>query len=174
MSVLANHGPTIVRWVEPVQTVTVNVKVGLVMPVLWSATGRAFGAFADGGMLDALIQTELEAATPEQRRQLPDRQAVDGLFEEIRHLRCAPVGDVLLNGVSAVAVPIFNANAKLAAMMTALGPSGSFDSTPGGEYGACRATGCQFNQRPPRLSDTVLTKLSPDLCATGSVRPSGW
>lgn len=132
VSVLANHGPTIVRWVEPVQTVTVNVKVGSVMPVLWSATGRAFGAFADGGMLDALIQTELEAATPEQRRQLPDRQAVDGLFEEIRHLRCAPVRDVLLNGVSAVAVPIFNANEKLAAVMTALGPSGSFDPTPGG------------------------------------------
>lgn len=132
VSVLGNHGPTIVRWVEPIQTVTVNVKVGSVMPVLWSATGRAFGAFSGGGTLDALIQTELAAATPEQRRQLPDRQAVDALFEEIRLLRCAPMRDVLLNGVSAVAAPIFNADERLAAVMTALGTSGSFDPTPGG------------------------------------------
>lgn len=132
VSVLGNHGPTIVRWVEPIQTVTVNVKVGSVMPVLWSATGRAFGAFSTGGSLDALIKTELAEATPQQRRLLPNRLAVDALFEEIRVLRCAPMRDVLLNGVSAVAVPIFNADEKLAAVMTALGPSGSFDPTPGG------------------------------------------
>jgi DNA-binding IclR family transcriptional regulator len=132
VSVLGNHGPTIVRWVEPVQTVTVNVKVGSVMPVLWSATGRAFGAFSARGTLDALIETELAAATAEQRRQLPDRQAVDALFEEIRLLRCAPMRDVLLNGVSAVAVPIYKADESLAGVMTALGTSGSFDPTPGG------------------------------------------
>lgn len=132
VSVLGNHGPTIVRWIEPVQTVTVNVKVGSVMPVLWSATGRAFGAFSDAGILDVLIRTELAAATEEQRRQLPDRHAVDTLFEEIRRLRCAPLRDVLLNGVSAVAAPIFNADERLAAVMTALGTSGTFDPTPGG------------------------------------------
>ena len=116
---------------EPVQPVSVYVRVGSVLPVLWSATGRAFGAFSNGA-LDPLIETELAAATPEQRRQLPDRQAVDALFAEIRSLRCAPVRDVLLNGVSAVAAPIFNADAKVAAVITALGPSGSFDPTPGG------------------------------------------
>lgn len=132
VSVLGNHGPTIIRWIEPVQTVTVNVKVGSVMPVLWSATGRAFGAFSNAEILDALIKTELAAATSEQRRQLPDRQAVDALFEEIRLQRCAPLRDVLLNGVSAVAAPIFNADERLVAVMTALGTSGTFDPTPGG------------------------------------------
>ena len=132
VSVLGNLGPTIVRWFEPPQPVTVNVKVGSVMPVLWSATGRAFGAFSRREALDALIRTELTAATPEQRRLLPDVPAVDALFNEIRRLRCAPVKDLLLTGVSAVAVPIFNADTNLAAVITALGTSGSFDPTSEG------------------------------------------
>lgn len=132
VAVLGNHGPTIVRWEEPMQPVTVNVRVGSVMPILWSATGRAFGAFSDAGLLKERIRQELATATPERRRQLPDERAVEALFQEIRVLRCAPMRDVLLNGVSAVAAPIFNAAGKIAAVVTALGPSGSFDPTPGG------------------------------------------
>lgn len=132
VSVLGSHGPTVVRWVEPIETVTVNVKTGSVMPVLWSATGRAFGAFIQSSLLVATVQTELAEASPERRRLLPDQQAVDALFTEIRSLRCAPIRDVLLVGVSAVAVPIFNADGGLAAVLTALGPSGGFDPTPGG------------------------------------------
>jgi DNA-binding IclR family transcriptional regulator len=132
VAVLGNQGPTIVRWDEPVQPVTVNVRVGSVLPILWSATGRAFGAFSDAAALKAQIKRELAAATPEHRRQLPDRRSVDAMFEEIRALRCAPMRDVLLNGVSAVAAPIFNAAGKVAAVLTALGPSGGFDPTPGG------------------------------------------
>jgi DNA-binding IclR family transcriptional regulator len=132
VSVLGSHGPTVVRWFEPIQTVTVNVKTGSVMPVLWSATGRAFGAFIQSSLLDAAVQKELAEATPERRLLLPDQHAVDALFTEIRSLRCAPIRDVLLVGVSAVAVPIFNADGRLAAVLTALGTSGSFDPTPGG------------------------------------------
>ena len=141
VSVLGNHGPTVVRWIEPIQAVTVNVKVGSVMPVLWSATGRAFGAFSDRAQLGPLVEAELAAATPQQRRQLPDRAAVDALFEDIRGLRCAPLRDVLLHGVSAVAAPIFDADRRLAAVMTALGTSGDFDPTPGGGTAlvVCRA-----------------------------------
>jgi len=130
-----NHGPTIVRWDEPVQPVTVNVRVGSVLPVLWAATGRAFGAFgASGGVtsLNMQIQRELASASPEQRRLLPHRHAVDALFETIVEQGCAPVRDVLLKGVSALAAPIFDAAGQLAAVLTALGPSGGFDPTPGG------------------------------------------
>jgi DNA-binding IclR family transcriptional regulator len=50
------------------QPVTVNVRVGSVMPVLWSATGRAFGAFSKAAVLQPLIQTELASASPENRK----------------------------------------------------------------------------------------------------------
>ena len=131
VSVLGNRGPTIVRWEEPVLPVTVNVRVGSVMPVLWSATGRAFGAFSDAALLKNLVREELSSASAEQRRTLANQKAVNALFKEIRLLRCAPIRDVLLNGVSAVAAPIFTDSGKLAAVITALGPSGGFDPTPG-------------------------------------------
>ncbi len=131
VSVLGSHGPTVVRWFESVQSVTVNVKTGSVMPVLWSATGRAFGAFVRSSVLDTMIEAELDQATPQQRRQLPDRATVDALFDEIRLLRCAPIRDIMLAGISAVAVPVFNADGGVAAVLTALGTSGSFDPTPG-------------------------------------------
>ncbi len=132
LAVLGNYGPTLVRWHEPVLPVSVNARVGSVLPVLWSATGRAFGAFSGVAALRKLIDAELANSTPKQRSQLPNRKAVEALFEQIRSLRCAPLRDVLLEGVSAVACPIFNASGAVAAVITALGPSGGFDPTPGG------------------------------------------
>lgn len=133
VSVLGNAGPTIVRWSEPVQPVAVNVRVGSVMPVLWSATGRAFGAFARSAVLDALVAGELAGATPEHRRQVPDREAADRLFAAVRAMGCAPVRDVMLNGISAVAAPVFNADGAVTVVITALGPTGAFDPEPGGD-----------------------------------------
>lgn len=133
VSVLGNAGPTIVRWSEPVQPVAVNVRVGSVMPVLWSATGRAFGAFARSAVLDALVAGELAGATPEHRRLVPDREAADRLFAAIRSMGCAPVRDVMLNGISAVAAPVFNADGAVTVVMTALGPTGAFDPEPEGD-----------------------------------------
>jgi DNA-binding IclR family transcriptional regulator len=42
VAVMGNMGPTIVRFEEPSLPITVNVRVGSVMSMLWSATGRAF------------------------------------------------------------------------------------------------------------------------------------
>ncbi|WP_299453176.1 IclR family transcriptional regulator [uncultured Pigmentiphaga sp.] len=133
VSVLGNCGPTIVRWSEPVHPVAVNVRVGSVMPILWSATGRAFGAFCRSAILEALITKELDAATPDQRLHVPDRTAAEKVFEKIRALGCAPVRDLMLAGISAVAAPVFNADGSVTVVMTALGPSGAFDPEPEGE-----------------------------------------
>ncbi len=154
VAVAGNHGPTIVRWFEAVQPVTVNVKVGSVMPVLWSATGRAFAAFSDRLDLAQLIDAELAAATPAQRALLPDRAAVDALLKKVRAAGCAPLRDVLLNGVSAVAVPVFDAGQRVAAVLTALGISGSFDPAPEGETAqrvraAADAVSVRLGGRPP-------------------------
>jgi DNA-binding IclR family transcriptional regulator len=132
LAVLGNRGPTIVRWDEPPEPVSVNVRVGSVLPVLWSATGRAFGAFSASAAVAQSVRRELASAPAERRRELPDAAAVERLFARIRGDGCAPVRDVLLTGVSAVAAPIFDAAGRLAAVLTALGTSGSFDPTPGG------------------------------------------
>src|SRR5665647_1424992 len=45
LAVWGNHGTTIVHWEESPQAVTVNLRLGDVMPLLSSATGRCFAAF---------------------------------------------------------------------------------------------------------------------------------
>lgn len=136
LGILGNMGPVIVRWNEPpLQPVTVNVRIGSVLPVLWSATGRAFAAFAPCGMLDDLIHRELQTATPEQRKLLPNRKALDAMLREIRDQGCASIRDVLLPGINAIAVPVFDATGRPAGVITALGVAANFDPAPKGELG---------------------------------------
>lgn len=130
VAILGNSGPTIMRWEEPVQAVTVNVRAGSTLPILWSATGRAFGAFAKAKYIDDAIPRELRAGTPAQRQEFPDRAAVNAAFAEIRKQGYAVVRDVLLNGISAVAAPIFDARERVCAVLTALGTSGQIDPSP--------------------------------------------
>ncbi|HAP27019.1 MAG TPA: IclR family transcriptional regulator, partial [Achromobacter sp.] len=67
IAVMGNKGPTIVRFEEPGLPVTVNVRVGSVLSMLWSATGRAFLGLLDEAPVRALAQTELAGAPAEQR-----------------------------------------------------------------------------------------------------------
>ncbi|MCA3233642.1 MAG: helix-turn-helix domain-containing protein, partial [Cupriavidus sp.] len=70
IAVMGNKGPTIVRIEEPGLPVTVNVRVGSVMPLLWSATGRVFLGMLDDSNVQALARAELDALTPAQRADL--------------------------------------------------------------------------------------------------------
>ena len=49
ISIWGQHGPTIVQWRDARLPVTVNVRVGSVLPLLNSATGRVYAAWLPGG-----------------------------------------------------------------------------------------------------------------------------
>lgn len=134
VAVMGNLGPTIVRIEEPSLPVTVNVRVGSVMSLLWSATGRAFFAFMDDrSQVDALAERELAAAPPARRALLDAAQPLQALREGIRTAGCAAIRDINLPGISAVAVPLFDYTGHVVAVLCALGASGGFDAEPEGE-----------------------------------------
>lgn len=136
LGILGNVGPVIVRWEEPPsQPVTVNVRIGSVLPVLWSSTGRAFAAFTQSQTLDDIVQRELKEASPGQRKALPNLKAVEAMLDQIRAQGCASVEGVLLPGINAISVPVFDVTRRLAGVLTALGVSASFDSNPEAELG---------------------------------------
>jgi DNA-binding IclR family transcriptional regulator len=89
-------------------------------------------AFQKSDLIDSLIKQELAAASKEQRQILPNRKAVDAMLESCRAHGCSWLEGQLLKGVSALAVPIFNSNAQVAAAIVALGVSDSFDVNPQG------------------------------------------
>lgn len=133
VAVMGNLGPVIVRFEEPSLPVTVNVRVGSVMSMLWSATGRAFFAFMDDRrQVDELGQQELEQAPAAKRALLSKKDPLNSLRAEIRAAGCASIRDINLPGISAVAAPVYDYTGHVVAVLCALGASGGFDPDPQG------------------------------------------
>lgn len=135
VAVMGNKGPTIVRFEEPGLPVTVNVRVGSVLPILWSATGRAFLAGLNDRQISAMAQSELRTATATQRALLSEVDPIDTLRQSTLQAGCASVRDTNLPGISAVAAPLYNYAGRPCAVLTALGASGGFDASPDGVVG---------------------------------------
>ncbi|MFM0201721.1 IclR family transcriptional regulator [Paraburkholderia fungorum] len=136
VAVMGNRGPTIVRFEEPGLPVTVNVRVGSVMSVLWSATGRVFLGMLDESRVRAMAEDELAHAPADLRGQLDANDPVGRLRAEVQAAQCATVKDTNLKGISAVAAPLFDFNGRLCGTLTALGATGGFDSSIDGPIAA--------------------------------------
>lgn len=135
IAVMGNKGPTIVRIEEPGLPVTVNVRVGSVMPLLWSATGRVFLGMLDDSNVQALARAELDVLTPGQRADLDAKDPLGALRKPVRAQGCAAVRDTNLKGISAVAAPVRDYTGRVCAVLTALGATGGFDPSIDGPIG---------------------------------------
>jgi DNA-binding IclR family transcriptional regulator len=133
IAVMGNLGPTVLRIEEPSLPVTVNIRAGSVLPLLWSATGQSFLAFSDETEIHRKAEIEFEAGSVEQRSQMSGPEPVARLRRQIRDQGCAIVHDTLLRGISAISAPIFDAGGHVCAVLTALGASNGFDARPGGK-----------------------------------------
>ncbi|RYF80396.1 MAG: IclR family transcriptional regulator [Comamonadaceae bacterium] len=132
VAVLGNKGPTVLRIEEPGLPVTVNVRAGSVLPLLWSATGRAFLGFLDERAVRLMAEDELAQALPALRSQLDADAPIDRLRDSVRAAGCASVVDTNLRGISAVSAPVHDHTGRVCAVITALGATGGFDASPGG------------------------------------------
>ena len=138
LAVWGNLGPTIVHWEESPQAVTVNLRLGDVMPLLSSATGLCFAAFMDArnqakphaaqSRLTHLLQEALAEQQKLARQDLPATLAeVSGLLADVRSRGMARAVNTLLPGVAGFCAPVFDADGHLALGMVALGSLATFD-----------------------------------------------
>ena len=121
LAVWGNRGPVVVRWEESSRPVTTNVRPGSVMPLLNSSTGRAFAGFLPEAQTRAYIEEE-SRLNPSLARDFPK------ILAETRKHGLARVEGDLLPGVAALSAPVFDHQGDLAAVLSALGPQGSFDA----------------------------------------------
>ncbi len=135
VAVMGNKGPTIMRIEEPGLPVTVNVRAGSVMSLLWSATGRVFLGLLNESRVRLMAEEELASATPYWRGLLPPVDPIASVQKEIQALHCAVVRDTYQPGISAVAAPVYDFNGRVCAVITALGASGGFDPSIDGAIG---------------------------------------
>jgi DNA-binding IclR family transcriptional regulator len=128
LAVWGNHGPTIVHWEESPQAVTVNLRLGDVMPLLSSATGRCFAAYVSKEAVTPLIKDEIARAQKQGRSDVPTTLAqARELLDEVRQRGISRVVDTLLPGIVGFCAPVFDADGHMVLGMVALGPSGTFD-----------------------------------------------
>ncbi|SDN85512.1 IclR family transcriptional regulator [Polaromonas sp. JS666] len=138
LAVWGNQGPTLVHWEESPRAVTVNLRLGDVMPLLSSATGLCFTAFSSPrllatgrpqGRLALLVKDELARNQKLARQDVPTTMAgLAEVLEEVRRRGMARAVNTLLPGVAGFCAPVFDADGHLALGMVALGSLATFDA----------------------------------------------
>lgn len=118
LAVWATHGPTIVKWEDGPLPVTVNVRVGSVLPLMRSATGRVFLCWLPSPVTEHLLKNE--GANAKDIAKLRDMTRGRGL---------GVVEGDLLPGVASLSAPIFNHRGHLVAAISTVGAEGAFDSS---------------------------------------------
>lgn len=137
IAVWGNHGPTIVHWEECAQAVTANLRLGDVMPMLASATGRCFAAWLPREMTAPLLEPEMDRARKARRQDLPQTEAaVTATLDEVRQRGTARVVDTVLPGIVAFCVPVFDASGHIVLGLMTLGSLATFDPEYGGAIDA--------------------------------------
>lgn len=133
LAVWGNHGPTIVHWEESPSAVTVNLRLGDVMPLLTSATGQCFAAYAPREAIAPMLKDEMARAQKQGRAGVPATMAdARALLDAVRKRGGSRVVDTLIPGIVGFCVPVFDSDGHMALGMVTLGPAGSFDPDWGG------------------------------------------
>jgi DNA-binding IclR family transcriptional regulator len=121
-----------VHWQESPQAVPVNLRLGDVMPMLSSATGRCFAAFLGHGVgsdqAKVLVEREMTLAKDAGRRDVPtNAKELRALIAETQEHGLGRVNNVLLPGISGFCAPVFDADGHLALGVVSLGSSANFN-----------------------------------------------
>lgn len=134
IAVWSDRGPTVVHWERAGGAPGVNLRIGDVMPMLNSATGRLFGAYLPIEQTLPLVERELHGRAGDDLPDLP-RSLTDyyRLCESIRAEGASWVAGSLLPGVNALSLPVFGAHGQLALVLIALNLRPLFHAGRGGE-----------------------------------------
>lgn len=109
-----SQGPLIVQWIEPNQQVSVITRVGSIMPLLNSATGRTYAAFMAEDIIRPLMEREWQQKKALNQQVYPaDWEEFLALKKSIIEQGAATVSGDMLVGVNAICVPIFNRHGEI-------------------------------------------------------------
>ncbi len=129
LAIWGSNGPTVVQIEEPSRPVHIAMRVGSVMALLETATGRAFAAFMPPKIVSAALDGGLDrygvGYNPKRAPKSP--KTAEMLAEVRKHGLARALGDPL-PGVNAFAAPVFDYAGHVALVITAMGPEASFDA----------------------------------------------
>ena len=129
LAVWGNQGATVVHIEPAVRAITVVTQLGSVLPLLSSSTGLVFNAFLPDRETAELREQELKNDLV---HPLQTPEAYTRLCEQIRERGLHFVHGLLMPGVDALSVPVFDATAKVAGVLTVVGPTSLFHADENG------------------------------------------
>ncbi|KPU97037.1 IclR family transcriptional regulator [Variovorax paradoxus] len=146
LAVWGARGATIVRTAESPSPVHVNMRHGTVFSLTNTASGRVFAAYLDAERVRELLEAErlrqkqrkAEPAPPAGMppvQPLPSWADFERQLQEVRAHGISRSDGEVIEGVSAMAAPVFDHTGAIVLAITAIGPAGIFDTTWDGAIG---------------------------------------
>ena len=124
LSVWGNQGVTVVRWERAASPMVTSMGLGTTLPLLNSATGRAFLAWAPPSPIQAIRDAEMRHArkNPAIATDLdPTAAGIRTLVEKVRARGYAWVDGKFIPGLVAIASPILDWQGEAQAVVTLIG-----------------------------------------------------
>jgi len=165
-AIWGDTGPTIIAIEESDHVVTMNVRIGSVLPLTTTAIGRVFLAYLPQAQTQRFVAAE-------QKKTTAPRQDLTSLhltslhlteLADIRALRLSRATSALLPGVDAMAAPVFDLRGKLTAVMCVVGRAGGTCSW-GGAVARALVQAARHHSRQLGFLDNDVTK--PDVTKQG-------
>ena len=140
-SLWTEYGPVIVQKIDGERLTPVSIRVGHIMPLLTSATGRVFLAFMPPAQTQALVRKELLVLSEIKagRSHIESTEDVAELAQRIRTAGLAETDSLLYTGFFGISAPILNYNDEICCALTILGPRGLFTVLSAGHPHRCSA-----------------------------------
>jgi DNA-binding IclR family transcriptional regulator len=115
LSVWGHNGATVISRFDGVNVAPLAVRVGAVMPLLPSATGRVFLAWMPRGHTSAILRRENAQAAPKARL---DRAQIDQIVDEVKRDGIALTPGAVMAEMIAIAAPVFDHTQQLQGVLT--------------------------------------------------------
>jgi DNA-binding IclR family transcriptional regulator len=108
------------------------MRVGSVMSLMGTATGRVFAAFLPPKMIERFMEGGVgHASVGHEAAKQMNRTQIDTALAEVRRRGLSRAVGRPLPGVNAFSAPVFDHTGALALVITAIGPTGTFDASWG-------------------------------------------
>ena len=121
-------GPLIVQFLDNEFGIPISAKVGAVMPIMRSATGRVFASYLPETVVKPLVDK-----ADQQHTHLTWQEFVPQKQQILQQEMCVIEGEMMA-GINAIAAPVFDANNDVAFVVTCLGAADKINAAPDGAH----------------------------------------
>lgn len=132
VAVWSDRGPIIIAWFDSSEILACNLRVGSVLPLTNSASGKLFLAFLPRETTRPLVEKAIGQLRERGGISLAQaRRDIDALVEQVRAAGVGTTAESLLPGLSAIAAPVFDSNGNVIAVIAEIHKADAADVVDG-------------------------------------------